>query len=109
MKKIKILIVDDNEAFRELFLCLPGAEKFEILPLSSGEEALTLLETERVDLIISDIEMPGMTGSELFEKVQDLYPGIPFIPLTAYGSTEKAVQAIKQGAFHYFQKPIHTT
>jgi len=106
VKKIKILIVDDNEAFLELFVCLPGAEEFEIIPLSSGEEALTLLETEQVDLIISDMEMPGMTGAELFEKVQDLYPNIPFIMLTAYGSTENAVQAIQQGAFHYFQKPI---
>jgi DNA-binding NtrC family response regulator len=51
--------------------------------------------------------MPEMTGTELFERAQDLYPDIPVILITAYGSTEEAIQAVKHGAFHYFEKPIN--
>jgi DNA-binding NtrC family response regulator len=106
MEKPKILIVDDNEAFLELFLCLPQTGDFHITPATSAKHAVKILSSEPVDLIISDIQMPGMTGIQLFTTVQDLYPDIPVILITAFGSTEKAVRAVKNGAFHYFEKPI---
>jgi len=107
MNKPRILLIDDNEAFLKLFPALPEADGFEIAPLTSAEKALEILSMESVDLIISDIRMPGMTGIELFETAQDLYPDIPVILITAFGSTELAIQAVKQGAFHYFEKPIN--
>jgi len=107
MDKLRILLIDDNEAFLKLFLALPEAGAFEIVPLASAEKALEILSMESADLIISDIQMPGMTGTVLFETVQDLYPDIPVILITAFGSTEMAIQAVKQGAFHYFEKPIN--
>jgi len=107
MDRPKLLLIADNEAFLELFLALSQADDFEIIPLTSAETALEILGTEEVDLVISDVEMAGMTGTELFERVQDLYPNIPVILVTAFGSTELAIQAVKRGAFHYFEKPIH--
>ncbi|MBW2020798.1 MAG: sigma-54-dependent Fis family transcriptional regulator [Deltaproteobacteria bacterium] len=107
MSKPKILLIDDNEAFLELFLSLEGAQGFDIVPLTSAKKALEVLNKEPVDLIISDVQMPEMSGTELFSRVQDLYPDIPVILITAFGSTEGAIQAVKRGAFHYFEKPIN--
>ena len=106
MKKTKILIVDDNEAFLELFLCLPQSVDFHIIPTTSAKHAIKILSHEPMDLIISDVQMPEMTGIQLFTTVQDLYPDIPVILITAFGSTEEAVRAVKTGAFHYFEKPL---
>ena len=100
-------MVDDNEAFLELFLSLPESNSFEIVPLTSAKKAVEALNGEPVDLIISDVQMPDMTGTELFGRVQDMYPDIPVILITAFGSTEEAIRAVKHGAFHYFEKPIN--
>ncbi|HID28820.1 MAG TPA: sigma-54-dependent Fis family transcriptional regulator, partial [Desulfobacterales bacterium] len=106
MDKEKILLIDDNEAFLELFLSLPETHRFDIVPLTSPKKAIEILDTEPVDLVISDVQMPEMSGTELFSTVQDLDPDIPVILITAFGSTEEAIWAVKEGAFHYFEKPI---
>jgi DNA-binding NtrC family response regulator len=107
MERAKILLVDDNKAFRELFLSLEGARGFDVVPVPSAEKALDVLKDESIDLILSDVQMPGMNGTKLFREVQDLYPDIPFILITAFGSTQEAIEAVKEGAFHYFEKPIN--
>ena len=107
MNEPRILLIDDDEAFLELFFSLSGVQGIDMVPLTSAGKALEVLEKGPVDLIISDVQMPEMTGTELFSKVQDLYPDIPFILITAFGSTEDAIQAVKHGAFHYFEKPIN--
>lgn len=107
MNKPKILLIDDNEAFLELFLSINGAQCLDMVPLTSAKKALEVLIKEPVDLIISDVQMPEMTGTELFSRVQDLYPDIPVILITAFSSTEQAIRAVKYGAFHYFEKPIN--
>jgi len=106
MAKSKILLVDDNENFIDLFLCLPEAGAYDIFPFTSARAALDFLQKSPVDLIISDVEMPDMSGGELLAAIQDMDPDTPFILVTAFGSTEKAVAAIQRGAYHYFQKPI---
>lgn len=106
MDKQKILLIDDNEAFLELFLALAEPNPFDIVPLTSAKKAIEILNTEPVDLVISDVQMPEMSGTELFSTVQDLHPDIPVILITAFGSTEEAIRAVKGGAFHYFEKPI---
>ncbi len=106
MEKSKILLIDDNQTFIDLFLCLPEAEVYDIFPFTSATAALDFLRKKTVDLIISDVQMPEMDGTELLPKVQDLNSDIPFILETAYGSSEQAIQAIKQGAYHYFKKPL---
>ncbi len=107
MNEPKILIVDDDEAFLELIPSVDGAQGLDIVPLTSPKKALEVLNNESIDVVISDVQMPEMTGTELFSKVQDLYPDIPVILITAFGSTEEAIRAVKHGAFHYFEKPIN--
>jgi DNA-binding NtrC family response regulator len=106
MEKAKILLVDDNEAFHKLFLSLEGAQGYDTVSAASAEQAISALNDASFDLIISDVQMPGMNGTDLFRETQDLYPHIPVILITAFGSTEEALQAVKEGAFHYFEKPI---
>ena len=105
-EKKTILVVDDNASFLELFSLLPDAEQYQVITEKRAESALEVLEDRNVDLIISDVQMPEMDGVELFEKVQDAFPEIPVILMTAYGSTENAIDAVKRGAFHYFEKPL---
>jgi DNA-binding NtrC family response regulator len=105
--KPKILLIDDDEAFLNLFVPLSEDQGVDIQPLTSAGQALRVLNDEPVDLVISDVQMPEMTGTELFSRVQDLHPDIPVILITAFGSTEEAIRAVKHGAFHYFEKPIN--
>lgn len=106
MKKSRILLIDDNDVFLELFLCQPEADDFEIITFPSAEKAIKFLDHKPADLIISDVQMPKMSGTDLFKVIQDRFPDIPFIFLTAFGSTESAIAAVKKGAYHYFEKPI---
>ena len=106
MNRPRIMLIDDNEGFLGLFSSLASAQDLDMVPLTSAKKALKLMSQDRVDIIISDIQMPGMSGIELFRTVQDLYPDVPVILITAYGSTEEAIWAVRHGAFHYFEKPI---
>ncbi|GAB6904220.1 Transcriptional regulatory protein ZraR [Desulfosarcina cetonica] len=107
MNKPVIYLIDDSEAFLDLFASMPEIGEFDLRTFDAPQKALDALECgPAADLIISDIEMPEMSGLELFHKVADLAPSIPVILITAFGSTEQAVQAVQQGAFHYFEKPI---
>jgi len=106
MKKSTILLIDDNETFLELFLCQPEVDDFDVVIFASAEKAIEFLDKKSADLIISDVQMPKMSGTDFFEIVQDRFPDIPFIFLTAFGSTESAIAAVKKGAYHYFEKPI---
>ncbi len=102
----RVLLVDDDESFLELFAPQFTAQYLEVLPVSSPRRALDLLDQEPFDLLVSDVQMPELSGIELFRSVQDRHPDIPVILITAFGSTEDAIQAVKQGAFHYFEKPL---
>lgn len=107
MEKPTILLIDNNENFLELFCCLPEAADFNVVPFTAAGDALDYLRKKGADVVISDHQMPKMTGTEFLSRLQDMHPDIPFILITAYGSSEKAIAAMKQGAFHYFEKPIH--
>ena len=106
----RILVVDDDTTFLALFLQtakLEGrAERFEVFTAESGERALARIGKTAPDVIVTDMQMPGMDGIELYHKLSDRYPGLPVVILTAFGSTDQAIEAIKMGAYHYFTKPI---
>jgi len=103
----KILFVDDNADFQQNFIpLLTEGEDFDVLPSTSGRQALELLETESVAVIVSDIRMPEMSGIELLQRILELGLNTPVIFVTAYGSIEQAIELVKQGAFHYFEKPV---
>ena len=75
-----------------------------MLTTSSGEEALGRLEAEWFDLVISDLKMPGLDGLELLKKIKTSNPSLPFILLTAYGTIDSAVEAMKEGGLRLFDQ-----
>jgi two-component system NtrC family response regulator len=103
---LRILIVDDETAQRELVGGFLKKQGHEVLLAGSGAEALGQVKDTRVDLVISDFKMPGMSGLELLRNVKAVNPEIPFILVTAYGTVETAVQAMKDGAADYVTKPL---
>ena len=107
MEQPKVLIVDDDPNARDgLRLALEPAG-YGCLTASAGTEALRILESEDVDVLISDIKMPGMDGLALFQRTKLVSPATSVILVTAYGDVESAVQAMKEGAFDYITKPVN--
>jgi len=102
-----ILVADDEKNTREgLKQFLEGLE-YDVMTAADGIEAAAMIRKDHPDIVISDIRMPGMDGIELLEKIRRENPAMPVILLTAYGSVEDAVKAIKKGAFHYLTKPVN--
>lgn len=103
----RILIVDDEEFSLLLLENHLLSQGYVVICASSGHEALSILEKQSVDLVISDLAMPEMDGIQLMHSAKEQHPTLPFIVLTAEGSVESAVAAIKQGALDYLEKPFH--
>src|SRR3972149_5692018 len=101
-----ILVVDDEP--NSLFgICQVLADEgFHAIPARNGREALERLNTDSINLIITDEKMPDLSGTELLLEVKKTYQHIPVILITAYGSVSMAVEALKKGAFYFFEKPI---
>ncbi len=106
MKKPIILIVEDEKSTRE-GLEKALASKYEIRSAETGETALTILSEEPVDLVLTDLRMPGMGGMELLKRCNQLEKKPLCIMLTAYGSIESAVEAMRAGAADFLTKPIN--
>ncbi len=106
MSKQTILIVDDEVKVSQLLYKVLGKEGFITLSANSGKEALDLIDRHKVDLVISDINMPGMTGVELLKRIRDLDSSIKVILITAYATLETAIEAIRMGASDYITKPF---
>ncbi len=101
-----LLIIDDEES--QLIAICGFLRKlgYNVISCSSAESALPIFEREPVDLVISDMRMPGMSGLDLMRKIKPAIPDIMFILMTAYGTVDNAVESIKEGAFNYLTKPI---
>jgi len=106
MDPLRILIVDDEASQRELIAGFLKKQGHEVVLAGGGAEALTPVKETRVDLVLSDFKMPGMSGLDLLRGVKAVNPEIPFILITAYGTVETAVQAMKEGAADYLTKPL---
>ena len=103
--KPRILIVDDEARMQRLFEINLGP-KYEVMTAGDGEQALEVVKSRDVALLITDLKMPGMNGMTLLQEAQRIYPDLPVIIMTAYGTVEGAVQAMKEGAVDYILKPI---
>jgi two-component system, NtrC family, response regulator len=101
-----ILVVDDEKNYLLVMETLLTGAGYEVLTIDSGEEALEQVRRNDLDLIITDMKMPRMSGIELMEQLKKVYPDLPIIMMTAYGTVEKAVEAMKKGAFDYILKPF---
>jgi DNA-binding NtrC family response regulator len=104
-KKLHVLVVDDEPAQRQLISASLNRD-YNIVAASNGQEAVQLLTARGFDLIITDERMPLMGGLDLIRWVREREPDLPIIVLTAYGSVETAVEAIKLGAQEYLTKPL---
>ena len=103
---MRILIVDDEEVLRDVLDVVLRREGFEIIAASTGEEALSVLDTEEVDLVILDVMLPGISGIDTLRAIRISNPTLPVIVITAFSSIDGAIDAMKQGAFHYIPKPF---
>ncbi len=104
--KGRVLIIDDDGDMRSLLRDFFSNQGFSVEAFGSASEALKLLEHSPVDVVISDIHMPEMDGLELTAQIQSLHPEIPVVLITAFGSIETAIEAMRRGAFHYIVKPF---
>jgi DNA-binding response OmpR family regulator len=101
-----IMVVDDEATARVSLAEILRLEGYQIATAASGEEALSLMDkSEPFDLMVLDIKMPGMSGLEVTEVVQERYPGVVIVLLTAFGALETAIEAIRKGASDYLLKP----
>ncbi|MFH0793506.1 MAG: sigma-54 dependent transcriptional regulator, partial [bacterium] len=101
-----ILIADDEEGIRFVIGEALRREGYEVTQARDGEEALTLLRNQKFDIAILDVKMPKRTGIEVLSEGRRLQPDQIFLMITAYGSREIALQAIREGAYDYFTKPF---
>ena len=106
MKGSTILVVEDDQALSEALQDTLVTAGYNVITSENGRKALIELESNSVNLIVSDINMPQMSGDELLKKVKKLYPDIPVVLMTAYGTIEQAVDAMRDGAVDYMVKPF---
>jgi two-component system response regulator FlrC len=104
--KASILVVDDEPAMRLLVTSILKCEGHEVTAAANGEEALQLIDRHHYHLVITDLKMPGMSGVALLERVKQDDPETAVILLTAFGTVEGAVEAMRKGAVHYLLKPL---
>ena len=107
MERKKILVVDDEEDVRETLGTVLENLDYQALLAADGEEALSILKHQRIDVVLSDLYMPGMNGIELLKRVKTEKKNTIFMMITAHPTIETAVDAIKKGAYDYLTKPFH--
>lgn len=101
-----ILVVDDEVNYLTVMEALLGGVGYEVLTAPSAPEALKVADAVDLDLVLTDMKMPKMSGIELMDRLHRLYPDLPVVIMTAFGTVELAVTAMKKGAFDYILKPF---
>jgi two-component system response regulator PilR (NtrC family) len=107
MANEKILIVDDEKSMRDFLKIMLAKDGYDVKSFSRGEAAIKHFKENAVDLVISDIKMPGMDGVELLKELKNINEDIPVLMITAYASVDTAIDAMKSGAYDYFTKPFN--
>jgi two-component system response regulator HydG len=102
----RILVVDDRPEMAEMIADDLSDRGYEGLAVTSGREALRMLRTERIDVLVTDLRMPEIDGLALLHASLDLDPSRPVIMMTAYGTIDTAMEATGSGAYHYLTKPF---
>ena len=105
--RFTIVVADDEKNIREGLAEALALEGYRALPAADGEEALRLVEAEDADLVITDLRMPRLGGTEVLKAAASRYPGLPVIVLTGHGTIEDAVSAMRAGAFDFLTKPVN--
>jgi len=102
----KILVVDDELSMREFLKILLEKEGYGVSVAADGDEAIAILDSSDVDLLITDVRMPGTSGLDLLKRCKDRHLSLPVVMITAFASPDDAVFAMKQGAYDYITKPF---
>ncbi len=105
MARKSILVVDDEKNQREILEMILSGEGYDVTTASSGEAAMKFVADRRFDLVLTDLKMTGMSGLDLLKELTDFDKSIIVILLTAHGTVDSAVDALRLGAFDYLQKP----
>ena len=101
----RILVIDDEAAIRESLEVLLKLEGYTTKMAADGVEGLRILDQESFDLVLLDLALPGQSGLELLPQIKERHPDLPIIMITAYGTVDNVVDAIRAGAENFVQKP----
>lgn len=104
--KPRILVVDDEESIREFLEIMLKKEGYDVTCVEDGQQAIDILKKKSFDMVISDLQMPHVSGIELLRHVKEQNHDLVFMMITAFGTTETAVEAMKLGAYDYITKPF---
>jgi len=101
-----LLVVDDEIAIRETLAQILGYEGYRVVSAASGPEALAAIDDQAVDAVLLDVKMPAMDGFEVLARLRQRQDGVPVIVISGHGDVQTAVQAVKQGAYDFLEKPL---
>lgn len=106
MKQFNVLIVDDEDEFRDLTIKRLNKKGLSVEGAESGQKALEIIKTGRIDVVVLDVKMPGMDGIETLRHIRTVRPLVEVLLLTGHASVESGIEGMKLGAFDYLMKPI---
>ena len=104
--KTRILVVDDELSMREFLTILLEREGYQVCVVGNANDALRLIESSQFDLVISDVQMPGLSGIELLARIKAVSADTVVLMITAFSAADQAVEAMKLGAYDYIPKPF---
>jgi nitrogen regulation protein NR(I) len=102
----KVLIVDDEESVRYSFKKILREPEYEVAGAKDGAEAMAMLQDFSPDLVILDIQLPGLSGLEVLQRIKEISPKTPVLMITAFGTSDRVIKAMKYGAYEYIEKPF---
>jgi DNA-binding NtrC family response regulator len=106
LRNATVLVVDDEELYRRALERILARAGHRVLTARDSGEAIGIVSSEPLELVLCDVKMPGINGIELVRQIHDIHPDLPCIVITGYGSPENSLEALRAGAFWYLQKPF---
>lgn len=106
MDKIKVLLIEDDENARKQLIKVIQKEGFEVVMAKDGKQGLESYDTEKPDIVITDLKMPNIDGMEVMHTVKRLTPHVPVIIITAFGEIDDSIAALREGVLDYLKKPL---
>ncbi len=104
-----LLLVEDDDSLREVMSSNLADAGYNVIAVSGGQKAIEIFDPAEIDVVITDLRMPQMSGFELLDQLRGRDPAVVVLVLTAFGSIERAIEAMRRGAFHYVEKPANLT
>jgi len=102
----RVLVVDDEKVIRDGCRRVLADNEYDVICAENGQEAMSILESEKVDIILLDLKMPVLSGEEVLERTFEIHPDIPIIIITGHGTIDTAVECMKKGAYDFITKPF---